>query len=87
MLLPVGLGLPIEVNKPRLFELIQLASTSVVYIKNVLIFIITILLIDSYKFSLYNQLPLPCPIQNNIYGIIDSNIEYIGIEKSFLYYV
>lgn len=46
--LPIGEGLPINLNKPRLSELIRSVSINVVHIDNMLIFIMELLLVNNY---------------------------------------
>lgn len=64
-----------------------LASISIVYLDEILIFIMEIPIIDNYEFILYKTIPLPIKLQNNTYTVVPPNSDYIAVDKSRLYYL
>lgn len=70
-----------------MFDLMRLVTINIVYVQNVLIFTTEIPLINNYEFILYKPLPLPVNIKNDVYAIIESTSEYLGLGKSRLYYI
>lgn len=85
--LPVREGIPIDIENSSLSELFRLISTSVIFVENVLIFIMEIPLVLSYEFILYKTIPLPVNVLNNSYMLIVPSSDYIAIEKSKMYYL
>jgi len=85
--IPVGSGIPVDLLESGISELLRIININVVYIKGVLIFIIDIPLVSSYDFILYKSISLPTKVHNNLYAIIQTNSEYVAIDKSRLYYV
>lgn len=85
--LPLGLSLPPNIDRIGMFDLMRLVTINIVYIQNVLIFTTEIPLINNYEFILYKPLPLPVKIKNDVYAIIESTSEYLGLGKSRLYYI
>jgi hypothetical protein len=85
--LPLGLKLPPNIDKIGLSDLMRLVDISVVYVQNVLIFTLEVPLINNYDFILYKILPLPVKIKNDLYAIIESTSDYLGLGKSRLYYI
>lgn len=86
--LPLGLGLPPNIDKIGMSDLMRLVDINVVYVQNVLIFTFEIPLIsNNYEFILYKPLPLPIKVKNNVYAIIESTSDYFGLGKSRLYYI
>jgi len=60
--LPIGEGIPIDLDNSGISELLQLITTNIVYLENVLIFVIEIPLVNNYEFILYKNIPLPVNI-------------------------
>lgn len=87
MQLPTGEDIPISLNYSRISELLRLATTNIIYIKDLLIFNLEIPLINSYEFILYKTIPLPLNLFNNTYVTIVPTTNYIAIDKSRLYYL
>ncbi|KAL4091240.1 hypothetical protein QTP88_025962 [Uroleucon formosanum] len=85
--LPIGEGIPIDLDNSGISELLRLITTNIVYIENVLIFVIEIPLVNSYEFILYKNIPLPVNIYGNDYVMIAPKSDYIAIDKSRLYYL
>lgn len=85
--LPIGEGIPVNLDDSGVSELLRLTTTNVVCIKDVLIFNIEIPLVNSYEFKLYKTIPLPINLFNNTYVTIVPTTQYIAIEKSRLYYI
>ncbi|KAL4083150.1 hypothetical protein QTP88_028480 [Uroleucon formosanum] len=85
--LPIGEGIPIDLDNSGISELLRLITTNIVYIENVLIFVIEIPLVNGYEFILYKNIPLPVNIYGNDYVIIAPKSDYIAIDKSRLYYL
>lgn len=85
--LPIGEGIPIDLDNSGISELLRLITTNIVYVENVLIFIIEIPLINNYEFILYKNIPLPINIHDNNYVIIAPTSDYIAIDKSRIYYL
>jgi hypothetical protein len=85
--LPVGEGIPINLDDSGVSELLRLTTTNVVCIKDILIFNMEIPLVNSYKFLLYKTISLPINLLNNTYVAIVPSTHYIAIEKSRLYYI
>lgn len=85
--LPLGISLPPNLDKIGMSELMRLTTINVVYVQNVLIFTLEIPLINNYEFILYKPIPLPVKIKNNVYVIIESTSDYLGLSKSRLYYI
>jgi len=45
-------------------------------------------LVSSYDFvSYYKSIPLMTKVHNNLYAIMQVNLEYVAIDKSRLYYI
>jgi len=85
--LTIGEGIPINLEDSGIAELIRLITTNVVYVENMLIFIMEILLVSSYKFILYKSIPLPIKLYNNTYVALETDTDYIAIDKSRLDYI
>lgn len=85
--LPIGEGIPIDLDNSGISELLQLITTNIVYIENVLMFVIEIPLVNNYEFKLYKNIPLPVNIYDNDYVMIVPKSDYIAIDKSRLYYI
>jgi len=85
--LPIGLNVPVNIVNADVSELFKLISLNVVYIKDVLVFILEIPLVNSYEFMLYKPLPLPFKVKNDVYGIIEPSSDYIAIDKTRLYFI
>lgn len=85
--LPVGATIPIDLDKSGLSELLGLASVSIVYLDEILMFIMEIPILDNFEFILYKTIPLPIKLQNNTYTVIAPSADYIAVDKSRLYYV
>lgn len=85
--IPVDLELPVEISYTGISELLHLATISIIYVNNVLTYIIEIPLINNFKFVLYKPIPLPAKLTNDVYVIIEPCSEYIAIEKSRLHYI
>lgn len=85
--LPIGEGIPINLDDSEASELFRLTTTNIVYIKDILVFNIEIPLVNSYEFILYKTIPLPINLFNNTYVAIVPTTHYIAIEKSRLYYL
>lgn len=85
--LPVGEGIPINIENSSLSELFRLITTNVIFVENVLIFIMEIPLIISYEFLLYKIIPLPVNVNNNSYVLIAPSSDYIAVDKSKMYYL
>lgn len=85
--LPVGEGIPVNLDNSGVSELLRLTTTNVVCIKDVLIFNMEIPLVNSHEFILYKTIPLPINLFNNTYVAIVPTTHYIAIEKSRLYYI
>lgn len=85
--LPIGEGIPVNLDETGVSELLRLTTINVVYIRNVLVFNMEIPLVNSYEFILYKTIPLPINLFNNTYVAIVPTTQYIAIEKSRLYYL
>lgn len=85
--LPLGLGLPPNIDKVGMSGLMRLVTISVIYVQNILIFTIEIPLINNYEFMLYKTIPLPVKIKDDVYAIVESTSDYLGLGKSRLYYI
>lgn len=84
----IGEGIPIDLDNSGISELIfRLITTNIVYVENVLIFIIEIPLVNNYEFILYKNIPLPINIHDNNYVMIAPTSDYIAIDKSRIYYL
>lgn len=68
-------------------ELLQLVDINLKYINGILIFILEIPLFSNYDFILYKSIPLPTKVHDNLYTIIQTNTEYITVDKSRSYYI
>lgn len=83
-----GTGLPVNLDTTGLSsELLGLATISVLYINDMLIFAMEIPIIDSFEFTLYKPIPLPIRLKNDTYTMIVPNSDYIALDKSLLYYL
>lgn len=85
--LPLGLGLVPNINKIGMSGLMRLTTINIVYVHNVLIFTMEIPLINSHEFTLYKPIPLPVRIKNDVYTIIESTSDYLGLGNYRLHYI
>lgn len=87
MQLPTGEGIPIELENSGISELLRLITKNIVYVENVLIFIMEISIVNSYEFILYKTIPLPINIHDRTYVTRASTSDYIALDSSRLYYL
>lgn len=85
--LTTGEGIPVNLENSSLSELFRLITTNVIFVDNILIFIMEIPLVNSYEFVLYKTIPLPVNVGNNSYVTIVPTSDYIAVDKSKLYYL
>lgn len=74
--LPIELGIPVELTSSGVLELLRISKVNIVYVKNILNFIIKLPLVNSFNFVLYKSIPLPVNIHNEIFVIIEPMSEY-----------
>jgi len=85
--LPLDLGLPVNLSGSGVSELLRLATVNIVYVRNILTFIIEITLINNFEFILYKSIPLPAKLNNDVYLVIEPTSEYIAIDKQRLHFI
>lgn len=85
--LPIGSGIPINLDTSRLSEILGLANISTVYLNSILMFVMKIPIIDNYELTLYKPIPLPIKLLKNLCTVIIPNSDYIALDKSRLFYV
>lgn len=64
-----------------MLELLRIAKVNVIYIENILTFIIEISLINSFNFVLYKSIPLPVKIHDDICVIIKPTSDRIDSNR------
>lgn len=69
--LSLDLGLPVNLSGSDVSELLRLATVNIVYVRNILTFIIEFPLINNFEFILYKSIPLPVKLNNDVYLVIE----------------
>lgn len=85
--LPLDLGLPVNLSGSGVSELLRLAKVNIVYVKNILTFIIEIPLINNFEFILYKFIYSTVKLNIDVYLVIEPTSEYIAIDKPRLHFI
>jgi len=85
--LPSNLEIPVKLDLSDMPEIFKIMQTTIVRNNDVIMFVNTIPIVSSNLYSLYNVIPNPVLIENNIYMFIKPRIKYIALTIDQEYYV
>lgn len=85
--LPSNLDIPVKLDLSDMPEIFKIMQTTIVRNNDIIMFINTIPIVSSTLYNLYNIIPNPMLIENNIYMLIKPRIKYLALTIDQEYYV
>jgi len=85
--LPSALELPVTESHLEIPELFRISTLSVIYAKEILIFLTRIPLVSNLHFNLYHNIPLPMSINGSNFVLIEPQSQYLAISTNNEYHV
>lgn len=86
LILPPTLELPMTESHLAVPELFRVSTLSVIYVKQILIFVTRIPLLSNTQFNLYHNIPLPIPSTRDNIVIVDPNTQYLAVSLNQEYH-
>ena len=85
--LPSNLDIPVKLDLSDMSEIFKIMQTTIVRNNDIIMFINTVPIVSSTLYNLYNIIPNPMLIENNIYMFIKPRIKYLALTIDQEYYV